>query len=329
MDLIFIVVAVLGFVVVAGAGFAFAGGGAASGQVKIKRLQSIGGGGEQRDRRARAKAAAANPENRRKQIVRSLKDQERQQKKATLTLSSRLHQAGLPFSPVQFYVASGVLGIVVMVAVLIARQAVWIDIAAGAVAGLGLPRFIVGFLAKRRTKKFTGAFSDAMDIIVRGIKTGLPVNDCLRIIARESIQPLGGEFRRLVENLGMGMDFDVALDKMYERMPTPELKFFAIVMTVQQKTGGNLAEALGNLSTVLRARKLMREKVKALSSEAVASSMIIGALPPGVVMLISITQPAYMLPLFTDPRGKIILVGAVLWMSLGIFVMRRMINFKM
>jgi len=195
-------------------------------------------------------------------------------------------------------------------------------------AGLGLPRWIVGFLAKRRIKKFTEAFSDAIDIIVRGIKSGLPVHDCLKIIGKECPEPLAGEFRRLVENVGMGMAMDQALEKMYERMPTSELRFFAIVLAIQQKTGGNLAEALNNLSLVLRARKLMREKIKALSSEAVASSFIIGSLPPGVVVLITVTTPSYMAPMFTDPRGHVMLMGAGFWMTLGILVMRKMINFK-
>ena len=150
-----------------------------------------------------------------------------------------------------------------------------------------------------------------------------------RDFALESLSgDLAGEFRRLMENIGMGMAFDSALEKMYERMPTAELRFFSIVMNVQQKTGGNLAEALGNLSGVLRARKLMREKIKALSSEATASAMIIGCLPPGVVVMISVTQPTYMQPMWHDNRGHLMLMAGVFWMSTGIFVMRRMINFK-
>jgi len=177
-------------------------------------------------------------------------------------------------------------------------------------------------------KAFTEVFSDAMDIIVRGIKSGLPVHDCLKIIARETPEPLASEFGRLVENIGMGVALDSALDKLLERMPTAELRFFAIVMNVQQKTGGNLAEALANLSTVLRARKLMREKIKALSSEAIASASIIGVLPPGVVCLIYITTPSYMAPMFHDPRGQLMLGAGVALMSTGIWIMRRMINFK-
>ena len=195
-------------------------------------------------------------------------------------------------------------------------------------AGMGLPRWIVGFIAKGRMKKFTEAFSDAIDIIVRGIKSGLPVHDCLKIIGKECPEPLAGEFRRLVENVGMGMAMDQSLEKMYERMPTNELRFFAIVLAIQSKTGGNLAEALGNLSSVLRSRKLMREKIKALSSEATASAMIIGSMPPAVILLISVTTPAYMAIMYHDPRGNMLLLGGALWMSLGIFVMRRMINFK-
>ena len=162
---------------------------------------------------------------------------------------------------------------------------------------------------------------------MRGIKSGLPVHDCLKIIAREAPEPLKAEFQRLIENIGMGMGVDQALDKMYERMPTPELRFFTIVMAIQQKTGGNLAEALGNLSIVLRSRKLMREKIKAMSSEATASAAIIGSLPPAVICLIMVVQPSYMGLMFTDSRGQLMLLGSGIWMSLGILVMRKMINF--
>jgi tight adherence protein B len=203
-----------------------------------------------------------------------------------------------------------------------------IAVGAAVVFGLGLPRWVVGYLGKSRRKKFGSHFADAVDVIVRGIKSGLPVHDCFKIIARESPAPLGGEFQTLVEGLGVGLTLQQALEKMYERMPTPELKFFAIVIGIQQKTGGNLAEALGNLSTVLRARKMMGEKIKALSSEAIASAGIIASLPPAVMILVSLSTPAYMAKLFTDPRGQFMLLVAVALMSLGIFVMKRMISFK-
>jgi tight adherence protein B len=183
-------------------------------------------------------------------------------------------------------------------------------------------------LGKRRRKKFSSHFPDAVDVIVRGIKSGLPVHDCFKIIARESPAPLGAEFQKLVEGLGVGLTLAQALDKMYERMPTPELKFFSIVIAIQQKTGGNLAEALNNLSVVLRARRMMGEKIKALSSEATASAGIIGSLPPAVMILVSLTTPAYMAKLFIDPRGQFMLFVAVAMMAFGVFVMKKMISFK-
>lgn len=188
---------------------------------------------------------------------------------------------------------------------------------------------MVGAIAKSRIKKFTEAFPDAMDIVVRGIKSGLPVHDSLRVIGKEAPEPLASQFNRLVESIGMGMTIDQALDKMHAEMPTPEVRFFAIVLAIQAKTGGNLAEALGNLSTVIRSRKLMREKVKALSAEAVASAAIIGCLPPAVAILIFITAPDYMGPLFTDPRGRVMLMIGAFWMSLGVLSMRKMINFRL
>ncbi len=187
---------------------------------------------------------------------------------------------------------------------------------------------MLGFIAAGRLKKFTEEFPNAMDIIVRGIKSGLPVNDGLKIIAKESPAPLGPEFQRLVENVGVGMSLDGALERMSESMPSPELRFFTIVISIQAKTGGNLAEALGNLSLVLRARKMMREKIKALSSEAIASASIIGSLPPAVGTMITLTRPQYLAPMFTDPRGQLMLLGGAVWMFLGIMAMRKMINFK-
>ena len=322
-----ILAAILGFVAVAGVGFEFAGNGDASAAKAAKRAQGFGQAQNARDSRARVRAVAT-ADNRRKQIIKSLKDQDKQEKKARLTLASRLMQAGLAPNVTQFWIISAVVGALVFAVALVLSHNGLIGLGAGFIAGLGLPRWVIGFLAGRRMKKFSESFSDAMDVITRGIKSGLPVHDCLKIIGRELPEPLAGEFRRLVENIGMGMSMEQALEKQYERTPTNELRFFSIVMSVQSKTGGNLAEALGNLATVLRARKLMREKIKALSSEATASAMIIGSLPPGVVVLITVTTPSYMAPMFHDPRGQVMLMGGVFWMSMGIFVMRRMINFK-
>jgi tight adherence protein B len=324
--MLFILAGILGFITIAGLGFAFAGGD--SDAVKAtKRAQLIAGGGE-RQAAVRAKAAANTPDARRQSILKALKDQERRQKKATLSIGSRMQAAGLTPNVKMFWIVSGVLGLIVVLTILLLGQSPLVALGAGFAAGLGLPRWVLGFLATGRTTKFTEAFADAVDIIVRGIKSGLPVHDCLKIIGKECPEPLAGEFRTLTENVAMGVPMDAALEKMYERMPTNELRFFAIVLAIQQKTGGNLAEALGNLSTVLRARKLMKEKIKALSAEAVASAFIIGCLPPGVVMLLTIMSPAYMKPMFTDPRGHMMMLAGALLMAMGIFVMRKMINFK-
>lgn len=316
--------AFLGFVVVAGLGLAFAGGG--PGARTMKRAQAITAGGRL-DKSARAKAVN-DPGARRKQLLVNLKEQERRQRKASLSLDGQLRQAGLNATPAQFWIVSGVLALVVLLSVVFIHVPLLVKIGAPFAAGLGLPRWVIGMLAGRRRKAFTEHFPDAIDIIVRGVKSGLPLHDCLKIISRESPAPLGPEFHGLVENLAMGVTIDQGLEKMFDRMPTSELRFFTIVLAIQQKTGGNLAEALGNLSTVLRARKLMREKIKALSSEATASAFIIGCLPPAVITLISITQPAYMSVMFTDRRGQMMLMVGAGLMSLGIFVMRKMINFK-
>jgi tight adherence protein B len=325
--LVTILVAVLGFITIAGFGWAFAGGDNASTKA-VKRAQGLVNRGGETAESNRARRAQSAPDQRRRQILKVLKDQEKRQKKARHNLAAQLHQAGLGSNVRGYWIASAILGLVVGLIVIVLRQPWWAALVLSAGAGLGLPRWVIGVLAKRRVKAFTAAFPDAMDIIVRGIRSGLPVHDCLKVIAKESPQPLAAEFQRLVENLGVGLSMDQALERMHESMPSPEVRFFSIVLAIQAKSGGNLAEALGNLSTVIRARKMMREKIKAMAGEAVASAAIIGSLPPGVIVMISVTTPKYMLPLFQDPRGNLLLAGGAIWMATGIFVMRRMINFK-
>ncbi len=319
----------IAFVVLAGLGWAFVGaggGGSGSTGANTKRMAAVTGGA--RLEKTKAKNAAVDQAGRRKQILQNLKANEQQARKAKLSLEARIRQAGLSFSLRTFWIGSGVFGLVAIGASFVLHAPPLAVLFIGFIAGLGLPRWLLGVLIKRRMKKFTEEFPNATDIIVRGIKSGLPVMDCLRIIGRESPEPLAAEFRRLVESLGVGLSIDQALEKMYDRMPTSEVRFFAIVLSIQQKTGGNLAEALSNLSAVLRARKLMREKIKAMSGEAVASAFIIGSLPPGIMTLVYVTTPGYMMPLFVDPRGHIMLLFSASWMGAGIFVMRRMINFK-
>src|SRR3569832_186708 len=321
-----ILIAFLGFVMIAGVGWVLVGYGDRRDKA-VKRAQCFTDPAEAT--RARAKPApGATQEARRKQIVGQLKEAERRERKARVTISAKLRQAGLSIDERTFWILNIIVGLVVLGVLMVLGQKIWIAGGLGFAAGLGLPRWVVGFLAARRAKKVTSDFANAGDVIVRGIKSGLPVHDCFKIIGKEFSAPLGPEFQRLVENIGMGLPVEQAMEKMYERMPTPELRFFTIVLSIQSKTGGNLAEALENLSQVLRSRKLMREKIKAMSSEATASAGIIGSLPIVVMLIVLVTTPSYMMLMFTDDRGHLMLMGSGFWMACGIFVMKRMISFK-
>ncbi|MDO9058323.1 MAG: type II secretion system F family protein [Bradyrhizobium sp.] len=194
-------------------------------------------------------------------------------------------------------------------------------------AGFGLPRWTLGYLKKRREKAFLKALPDAVDVIVRGIKAGLPLFESIKVVAADAPEPLRGEFLSIIETQAIGMPLGDACARLFERMPVPEANFFGIVIAIQQKSGGNLSEALGNLSKVLRDRKKMAEKIQAMSMEAKASAGIIGSLPPIVMLLVYLSTPEYISLLWTHPTGQLMLVGCVLWMAMGIFVMKRMINF--
>ena len=328
-DLTFIAAALCAFVAIAGLGLAFTSGGDTKKQKS--RLQSAVGPVGRLDA-SKANANTDAQAQKRKNIADSLKEMEDRQKaarKKALTLRAQIEQAGLDWTPVKFWTMSLILGGVAAVVVFFVTFNILFTLAAGVIAGFGLPRWILSFMKGRRLKKFTENFADALDVIVRGIKSGLPLNECLKIIAREGEGPVGQEFQILVEGIAVGVDSNEGLRRMQGRVPLAELNFFAIVLAIQSKTGGNLAEALSNLSAVLRARKMMREKVQALSAEAKASAMIIGVLPPGVGTMVTVISPEYMLPLFTEPMGQMMLGGGALWMGIGILVMRGMINFKM
>lgn len=316
------------FVCVAAVGWVIAGSGDSS-QTARKRAQSVTGRARLRGKRQTSALDAA--AQRRKQVQETLKELEERQKtqrKRAVTLKARIAQAGLEITPRTFWIASLVVGLGVLAALFVAGRPPWIAAAGGFAAGLGAPRWFLTILRKRRMKKFSADFANSIDVIVRGVKSGLPLNDCLRMIATEAPEPICSEFQSLTEGLSMGVPLDEGLRRMYERMPLSELNFFGVVLAIQQKSGGNLAEALNNLSVVLRSRKMMREKIQALSSEAKASAMIIGSLPPGVMAMVYFTTPTYMTLLFTDPTGKMMLLGGGTWMAAGIFIMRRMINFK-
>jgi len=265
---------------------------------------------------------------RREQVEGSLRELEaRRLKDKKVALGTRLTQAGLNWSTQKFMTVSGVLGVVTFAMALLFGGGLLGAAGLAFAAGFGLPRWALSFLKNRREKNFLKALPDAVDVIVRGIKAGLPLFESIKVVAADAPEPLKGEFLAIIETQAIGMPLGDACARLFERMPVPEANFFGIVIAIQQKSGGNLSEALGNLSKVLRDRKKMAEKIQAMSMEAKASAGIIGSLPPIVMLLVYLSTPDYISLLWTHPTGQLMLCGCVIWMSIGIFVMKRMINF--
>ncbi len=272
--------------------------------------------------------ARGTPKSRREQVEESLKDLEsKQQKNRKLTLQQRIQQAGLTWSKRQYFLISGGLGIVAFGLIAMTGFGILAALGFGFAAGFGLPFWILGYLKKRREKRFLNAFPDAVDVIVRGIKAGLPLLDSLKMIAIEGQEPVKSEFKSIIETQAIGLPLGDACQKLYENMPLPEANFFGIVIAIQTKAGGNLSEALGNLSKVLRDRKKMKAKIQAMSMEAKASAAIIGSLPPAVMGIVYITSPTYIELLWTHPTGQLMMLASVTWMFIGCMVMKKMINF--
>lgn len=268
------------------------------------------------------------PRARRSQIEDTLKEiDDRARKAKRIPLRLRIVHAGLDWSERKFIVISGITGLTVLVLVLLVSGNVLAALAFGFAAGFGLPRWVLRILKKRREKKFLEALPDAVDVIVRGVKSGLPLFDSIKVVAADSPEPLRGEFQAIVETQAIGMPLAEACGRMFERMPVAEANFFGIVIAIQQKSGGNLSEALGNLSRVLRDRKKMKAKIQAMSMEAKASAGIIGALPPAVMFLVYLSSPKYIELLWTTSGGRVMMAGGILWMTIGCLVMRKMINF--
>ena len=333
--------AALAFLAIGGLGIALTSGD--SNQSARRRAKSIGAGDN-----SGSSGRKGHDENsvRRKEtqkMLTKLREQDVARKKSLVPqdIKGKLEQAGLSISPATFWVISAVVGTVLaFLAFLSGAEGVvaWgmelkskpvVITMAGLTGFLGIPRWVINSMARRRVAKMTKQFADGIDIIVRGVKSGLPLAECLQIIARESPAPLGPEFQTLTDSIAMGTNLDRALQNLYSRVPLPEINFFVTVLSIQSKSGGNLSEALGNLSAVIRSRRMMREKVKALSSEAKASGMIIGALPIVVGGMVFITTPDYIMELFTTETGHFLLVLSTIMMAMGILIMRKMINFDM
>jgi len=278
---------------------------------------------------APARQAEKSQRSRREQVEGSLKELDaRRKKEKSVPLPIRLAQAGLgSWTPQKFWMVSGISGAVGFVlAFLVGGSPLYAAVMAFG-TGLGLPRWALSFLKKRREKAFLRALPDAVDVIVRGIKAGLPLFESIKVVAADSPEPLKSEFTAIIETQTIGMPLGEACARLYDRMPLPEANFFGIVIAIQQKSGGNLSEALGNLSKVLRDRKKMGEKIQAMSTEAKASAAIIGSLPPIVMLLVWISTPDYISLLWTHQIGQFMLVCCLGWMTIGILVMKKMINF--
>jgi tight adherence protein B len=275
-----------------------------------------------------ARQAEKSQRTRREQVETTLKDLEaRRVQEKSVPLTVRLSQAGLDWTAQKFWIVSAVVAGALFVTALFVGGGLIGAAGLAFAGGFGLPRWALSFLKKRRESKFLAALPDAVDVIVRGIKAGLPLFESIKVVAADSPEPLRSEFLAIIETQAIGMPLGEACARLYERMPLPEANFFGIVVSIQQKSGGNLSEALGNLSKVLRDRKKMKEKIQAMSMEAKASAGIIGSLPPIVMFLVYLTTPQYISLLWTHPTGQLMLVGCVVWMTIGILVMKKMINF--
>jgi tight adherence protein B len=199
---------------------------------------------------------------------------------------------------------------------------------AGLFFGLGGPYFIVGKMITRRINKFNSNFPDALELMVRGLRSGLPITETLGIVAAEVGGPVGAEFRAVSDKMKIGRTMEVALQETADRLGTAEFQFFVITLAIQRETGGNLAETLSNLADVLRKRAQMKLKIKAMSSESKASAYIIGSLPFGVFTAVWFINPKYMGGFFVDERLIIAGLGGMVWMAIGAFIMAKMINFE-
>lgn len=314
---------------VGGVAFAFLGAGGASAKAN-KRVAAVSKGTTGRGAAKGGDTAGESNAKRRRQVQETLKEIERKQEavKARPTLSGMLEQADWNVSVRTFYLIVAGISVTTLFAFFVMGYAWYVAIGASFAVGFGLPRWLLNYTINKRKKAFVKEFANAIDVIVRGVKAGLPLNECLKIISAETPEPVGPEFRQIVEGLKVGVTLEDGLKGMYERMPIPEVNFFQIVLTIQQKTGGNLSEALGNLSGVLRDRKRLQGKIQALSSEAKASAGIIGSLPIVVMTLVYLTTPQYISLLFTERFGNFLLLVCAFWMSCGIFVMKKMISFK-
>ena len=243
-------------------------------------------------------------------------------------LRKRLSQTGREWSVGQYVLVNAGLTVAVGLLLLVQGAPPLLVLFGGLAAGLGLPHFVIGMLIKKRIRLFTARFPDAIELLVRGLRAGLPISETLGVVAAEVPGPVGEEFRLANDKMKIGRTMDAALQDVADRLGTPEFQFFCITLAIQRETGGNLAETLGNLADVLRKRGQMKLKIKAMSSESKASAYIVGALPFIVFGLIYTINAKYMANFFVDERLMIAGIGGLIWMSIGAFIMAKMVSFE-
>ncbi len=243
-------------------------------------------------------------------------------------LRRRLEMTGREISLARYMMIT--LGLVFVIALLLMSRGApfLLGLLAGMFVGGGLPHLVIGKMIKKRIAKFNSNFPDAIELIVRGLRSGLPITETLGIVASEIPGPVGIEFRMVTDKMKIGRTMEAALQDTADRLGTPEFQFFVITLAIQRETGGNLAETLSNLADVLRKRAQMRLKIRAMSSESKASAYIVGSLPFVVFTLVTLINPIYMGGFFTDQRLIVAGIGGLIWISIGAFVMAKMVNFE-
>lgn len=312
----------LAVVAVAALGFALFSGGSGGAQRLKKSMDAVEAGGGSR----KSKSFFGPQE---LSAVDKLKELQAEKDKAKrVTMRQRLIQAGVTMGVAQYLLLFQIAGVAAGVAAYVGTGELLAGAGAGAFVALFLPSYVTSSMIKRRVKKFLDLFPNAIDVLVRGVRSGLPVSEGLRVISTQIDDPVGPEMARVVASTQVGMGIDDALETLYQRVPNQDVNFFRTVLSIQKSTGGNLAESLENLSGILRERRKMKQKIYALSSEARMSAIIIGSLPIVVGFLVYLMRPDYILILFEEQTGQMLLGGGVIWMSFGIMIMRSMVRFE-
>ncbi|HHY50625.1 MAG TPA: type II secretion system F family protein [Alphaproteobacteria bacterium] len=320
-----LILAVLAIVCVGAAGFALVPAALGSSRA-AKRIRALQGDLQANRRDANA---ARSREARRREIQQTLKTQTQliEKRKKRVPLQDQIYQAGMKIKRNDFIRNQVIVGAVIFIVVFLLQVPLLFSVVFGIAGGYLLPKMYLRYRRRKFQNAYLEELPNAVEAIVRGVKAGLPLNDSMRVVAKEVKEPVRSEFQRVLDQQAVGKSMAEAVTVLFDRVPLPEVNFFVVVITVQQQAGGNLSEALGNLARVLRNRKRMKQKVKAMSSEAKASAAIVGSLPFAVAILVSLTTPTYLLPLIETPIGMLWLGIAVVLMATGIFIMNRMVQF--